>query len=187
MIIDSQTFKLSPVEQNFDINWIGNLSYANLHIDFETSFGYGLSDAYINGTKLSIKDPSQLDADVRYLLKQGGNKLTIDFAALQLLGFALGQTIITAYIDYFGASVIKLPSLTQEVKNITSDIKGNLGTAIVIIFGVAALAVSVAYISSRLPSASNLKIGDVTKSAKNIATQTHSKVKHAIMTLRSEK
>jgi len=184
IIIDAEKFALSPIEKNFDITWIGNLSYANLHIDFEESFGYGLTDAYLNDTKLEKKSPSSLDADVRFLLKQGGNKLTIDFAALQFLGQALGQTIITAYIDYYGASVLKFASVTQFFRTLGQDVSKNTSTVLVIIIGGAVALGALAFIFSRLPSASNLKIPDISKSISSSTKKAQSKLGHMIMTLR---
>lgn len=191
MIIDSQKYGISPAMETFDVTWIGNLSYANLHVDFSQSFGYGLSDAILNGTKLPITNAGVLDADVRFLLNQGSNKLTVDFADLQLLGQPLGSTIITAYIDYYGASVLKIPSVNQELTNLVNDVKSNIPLALTVIIGGAIALASIAYVASRLPSAGDIKISDVSKSASkaakhvsNIAHETHSKIKHLIMTTR---
>lgn len=189
ILINSEKFGLSPVERSFDINWIGNLSYANLVVDFQESFGYGLTKVYVNGTEFDATSPRHLEHDVRFLLLQGGNKITVVFNALQVFGQALGAAQITAYVDYFGATVIKFPSITQGLRTLGQDIQKNTGTAIVIIAGVAIALGSLAYVMSRLPSGGNIKLPNVSKIASQtskIASQTQSKLKHAIMSLRAE-
>jgi hypothetical protein len=180
ILINSEKFGLSPVERSFDINWIGNLSYANLVVDFSTSIGYGLDKVYVNGTEFDASvNPAHFEHDVRFLLLQGSNKVTVVFNALQLLGVALGAAQITAYVDYFGATVIKFPSLTQGLRTLATDIQKNTGTAIVIIAGVAIALGSIAYVMSRLPSGANIKLPNLSK----VADQTQSKLKHVIMSI----
>lgn len=186
ILVDSEKFGLSPVERNFTINWAGKFSSAILDVEFQESFGYGLTEVYLNGARFVPQSSSHFSKDVKDLLKQGDNKITIVFNALQVFGQPLGAAQITAYIDYFGASVLKTPSLNQFVKDVENTLSKSTGKVILIIAGFAVAAASLAYIASRLPSAGNVKLGDVSHSTKNTFEKSASHVKHAIMTIKEK-
>ncbi|GEM_PF-6621995 len=188
VIFDNESFGLSPANKSFSINWVGKFSSATLTVNFGTSFGYGLQPATLNGVSIPITNDGLITADVSNLLVQGSNKLGINFNDLQLLGKPLGQAVISAYIDYFGASVLQTPSVTQFFTNIETGIKNNLPAAIAIIIGGAVALGSIAYVASRLPSAGNMKLSDVPKSVGHLAnsakesfSKSASHLHHAIM------
>jgi hypothetical protein len=189
VIFNGDSYGLSPAAKNFTINWVGSFNSAVLEIDFGTSFGYGLTGAILNGVTLHPKNDGLLKEDVKDLLKQGDNKLTVTFNAVQLFGTPLGQAVITGYIDYFGASVLQTPSVQQAIRTLEIDIKKNLTTVLVGIFGFAVIVGSLAYLSSRLPNAGHLKAPDlasITKKAKSASTAAQGHLKHAIMTIREK-
>lgn len=190
VIFDNEAFGLSPANKSFNINWVGKFSSAILTVNFGTSFGYGLTSATLNGVSIPPQNDGLITQDVSQMLVQGENKLGINFNDLQILGKPLGQAVISAYIDYFGASVLQTPSVNQFLTNIGTDIKNNLVTTVVIILGGAVALGSIAYISSRLPSAGNVKLSDISKSVGDVAhsTKSHaSKLHHAIMSFGAAK
>ncbi|MGI0058546.1 MAG: hypothetical protein ACREBJ_02160 [Nitrosotalea sp.] len=186
IIINSEKFGLSPAEKQFAIHWLGNLSQAILNIDMQTSFGYGLTSVIINGTTFKPDSDSHFSKDVKDLLLQGNNKVTVIFNALQVLGYPLGQTQITATLDYYGGTVIGTPSVQQAIANVENTLSKNFGKVLLGIAGFAIIAGSLAFISSRLPNAGKVDVGDVAHSAHQAAKEATSHVKHAIMTIKEK-
>lgn len=186
IIINSEKFGLSPAEKQFAIHWVGNISQALLNIDMQTSFGYGLTSIIINGTTFKPDSDSHFSKDVKDLLRQGDNKVTVIFNALQIFGQPLGSAQITATLDYFGGTVIGTPSVQQAITDIENTLTKNFTKVLIGIIGVAVVVSSLAYVSSRLPNAGKVNVSDVGKSAKNAFEQSTSHVKHAIMTIKEK-
>ncbi len=157
-IIDSKTYGLSPANENFNLVKIGTPISAKLIVEFTESFGYSLKECFLNGFRFKAQSGSRLEADVKTMLQNGDNKLTINFDALQMFGVPLGQTTISAYIEYQGAAIQELPSITQAKNDFFKSVSKNIPTVIAIVFGVAAIAVSFGYVSSRLPSFGNINV-----------------------------
>lgn len=186
IIINSEKFGLSPAEKQFSIHFVGNLSSAMLNVSMQTSFGYGLSSIIFNGTTFKPDSDSSFTKDVKDLLRQGNNKLTVIFNAVQVFGYALGQTQITATLDYFGGTVIGTPSVQQAIADVENLFSKNFGKVLLGIAGFAVVAGSLAFIASRLPSAGKVDIGDVAHSANHAVKESTSHVKHAIMTIKEK-
>jgi len=158
VIINGEKFGLSPAEKDFTVTIFGKITSAILTVNFGTSLGYGLTGVIINGTKLEPKNDSLFTGDVTPLLKNGGNHLTVTFNAVQLFGVALGSAVISANIQIEGGAVVQLPSLSQEIKNIENWASAQKSTLIVLAVVGMIGAVSLAVISSRLPSFGGVKI-----------------------------
>jgi len=186
IIINSEKFGLSPAEKQFALHWVGNISEAKLNVDFQTSFGYGLTDIIVNGTRFQPDSDSHFSRDIKDLLLQGNNKVTIIFNALQVFGQPLGAAQVTAYLDYFGGTVIGTPSVQQTITDIENTLSKNFTKVLVGIIGVAVVVSSLAYVSSRLPSAGKVDVSDLGHSAKNSFEKSTSHVKHAIMTIKEK-
>ena len=169
IIFDAETFGLSPANKNFNIVKVGTPTSAKLVITFTTSFGYALKEAFFNGVKLPRKSESSLEAEVRSILNNGENKLVVSFDALQVFGVPLGQTTISAYIEYVGASIAEIPSIKQGTNDLVTTIREHAPTVVALAFAAAAIFVSVGYISKKAPSYNQLKgdIGEITKSVKS--------------------
>ncbi|MHB8545647.1 MAG: hypothetical protein ACYDAJ_02645 [Nitrosotalea sp.] len=186
IIINSEKFGLSPAEKQFAIHWVGNISQATLTVDMQTSFGYGLTSIIINGTTFKPDSDSHFSKDVKDLLLQGNNKVTVIFNALQIFGQPLGSAQITATLDYFGGTVIGTPSVQQAITDIENTLTKNFTKVLIGIIGVAVVVSSLAYVSSRLPNAGKVNVADVGHSAKNTFEKSTSHVKHAIMTIKEK-
>jgi len=170
-IIESETKGLSPLDKNFSLVKIGSFSFAKLTVNFTESWGYKLQKAFLNGVELKAQTGSQLTADVKNYLKNGDNKLTVSFDALQVFGQPLGQATISAYLEYDGASVIEVPSLKQAGNDIGKLISDNVGKIIVLAVAGAAAAVGIGYTMSRLPNFGGINVSKTIKDAKSeIAT-----------------
>jgi hypothetical protein len=186
IIINSEKFGLSPAEKQFAIHWAGNISQATLNVDMQTSFGYGLTSIIINGTTFKPDSDSHFSKDVKDLLLQGNNKVTVIFNALQIFGQPLGSAQITATLDYFGGTVIGTPSVQQLITDVENTISKSFTKVLIGIIGVAVVVSSLAYVSSRLPNAGKVNVSDVAHSAKNAVTESTSHVKHGIMTIKEK-
>jgi len=160
LIFDAETFGLSPAKKTFSILKIGTFDSARLTIEFTESFGYGLKEAFLNGIRLPAQSSSSLIADVKNFLKQGENKLVVEFNHIQIAGIPLGQTTISARIVTAGGSIQEIPSTTQFLDEIGNFFSKNVNNvAIILVTGAVALG-SLAYISTRLPNFGGIKISN---------------------------
>lgn len=186
IIIDSVKYGLSPAEKEFAIHWVGTLSSFTLNVDFQQSFGYGLTSIIFNGQTFQPDNSGSFSKDVTGLLLQGNNKVTVIFNALQAFGVPLGAAQVTVYADYFGGTVIGTPSVQQFITDVENGIKNNFTKVIIGIIGFAVVTGSLAFVASRLPNAGKVNIEDVAHSAKKTFSDSASHVSHAIMTIREK-
>lgn len=177
IIFDSERFGLSPAEKKFTLVKSGMPTTGKLTIEFTESFGYGLVEAFLNGVRFKAQSSTRLDADVKHLLKNGENKLTVIFNALQIFGTPLGQATISAFVTYEGASIIEIPSASQGLDSLASAISKNAPTVVAIIIAGAIALGSIAFISSRLPNLGGIKVKNPTQQISSSLNSLKSKVK----------
>lgn len=158
IIIDAERFGLSPAEKKFNLLKSGIPTTADLDIEFTESFGFGLVEAFLNGVRLKAQSSRNLKAPVQHILQNGENKLVVIFNALQIFGTPLGQTTISASITFSGASIIELPSINQKFDDISTSISKNVPTVVAIMIAGTIAIMSIAFISSRLPSFGGIKV-----------------------------
>ena len=175
VIIDGEKYGLSPAEKDFNVNVFGSIESAVLTVNFGTSFGYGLTGVILNGTKLVPKNDSLYTGDVAPLLKQGGNHITIEFNAVQFLGYPLGSAVISANLLIEGGVVVTLPSISQKIKDVENWVSANKTTFVVLSVVGMVGAVSLAFLASRLPSFGGVKVnrlpnsGDLSHAASSVS------------------